>query len=303
MNRLPKCWLVENDRSQKFKDTVLSYLNSKHDKIFSGNWNYYGYNGIHPVCHNTEYCVNNPTLLTLDEFIELSKPIDEFVLPEKWCVECTKENYSILDKWFFEKTSKHRLDSNKCSYWHYPENSDGNSTSSEIWDGYKEITFDQFQKYVLKLKDMEKKIIGYKFKEGCEIYSNAAESIACVPGVNLDTPLPNGCAFTLESPIFSRLQKAVVLDLWFEPVYEEEYPDITINGYKGEFFKDYVKFGCAEIHKNVFIDLNTLNSDLENGDGIIGMKYNRRIESVTIGKGIFTKEQIKQIAEYYLNKK
>lgn len=162
MNRLPKCWLVENDRSQKFKDTVLSYLNGKHNKMFLGNWNYYGYNGIYPACHdNIEYCINNPTLLTLDEFIELSKPIDDFVLPDKWCVKCTKENYLILDKWFFDKTGKHRIDSGHRSYWHYPENNNGNSTSSKVWSNYKEITFDQFQKYVLKQDDMEKKIIGY----------------------------------------------------------------------------------------------------------------------------------------------
>ena len=79
-------------------------------------------------------------------------------------------------------------------------------------------------------------------------------------------------------------------------------PQIEINGYKGEFFEDYVKFGCAEIHKNVFMNLKALNSDLENGDGIIGMKSNRRIESITIGKGTFSKDQIKLITDYYLNK-
>lgn len=81
------------------------------------------------------------------------------------------------------------------------------------------------------------------------------------------------------------------------------YPQIEINGYKGEFFDNYVKFGCAEIHKNIFIDLNTLNKDLVNGDGVIGMKSNRQIESITIGKGTFSKEQIKLIADHYLNKK
>ena len=83
--------------------------------------------------------------------------------------------------------------------------------------------------------------------------------------------------------------------MWFEPVYEEEYPDITINGYKGEFFKDYVKFGCAEIDKEVFIKLHQLGQGIEH--------CNRQLESVTIGKGTFSKDHIKQIAEYYLNKK
>lgn len=67
-------------------------------------------------------------------------------------------------------------------------------------------------------------------------------------------------------------------------------PDITINDYKAEFFDDYVKFGCAEINKEVFIDL------VEAKDY---SHTNRQIESVTIGKGTFTKEQIKAIVEYY----
>ena len=62
-----------------------------------------------------------------------------------------------------------------------------------------------------------------------------------------------------------------------------------------EFFNDYVKFGCAEIDKDVFIRLGQLGQGLNH--------CNRVLESVTIGKGTFSKEQIKQIAGYYLNKK
>lgn len=76
-------------------------------------------------------------------------------------------------------------------------------------------------------------------------------------------------------------------DKWAEII---KTPDIIINGYKAEFFPTYVKFGCAEINKKVFIELATIN------------KYantNRDVESVTIGKGVFTKAQIKEIANYY----
>lgn len=73
------------------------------------------------------------------------------------------------------------------------------------------------------------------------------------------------------------------------------YPQITINNYEGEFFYNYVKFGCAKMQKNLFTDLyKWIEGSSEN--------TNRNIESVTIGKGTFTKEQIKEIAEYYLNK-
>jgi len=74
------------------------------------------------------------------------------------------------------------------------------------------------------------------------------------------------------------------------------YPQITVNGYKGEFFDQYVKFGCAEISKQLFIDLHKTTKVNWSVYG------NKNIESVTIGKGTFSKEQIKEIAEYYKNK-
>lgn len=69
-------------------------------------------------------------------------------------------------------------------------------------------------------------------------------------------------------------------------------PEIFIDGHKGEFFPEYVKFGCAEIDKEVFINLSYNLSHK--------WKFsNRDIEYVTIGNGIFSKEHIKQIANYY----
>ena len=73
------------------------------------------------------------------------------------------------------------------------------------------------------------------------------------------------------------------------------YPQIEINGYKGEFFDWGVKFGYAEIDKDVFIRLGQLGQGLNH--------CNRALESVVIGKGTFSKDQIKLITEYYLNKK
>lgn len=73
------------------------------------------------------------------------------------------------------------------------------------------------------------------------------------------------------------------------------YPQIEINGYKGEFFDWGVKFGCAEIDKDVFIRLGQIGQGLN--------RCNRALESVVIGKGTFSKEQIKLIADHYLNKK
>lgn len=77
---------------------------------------------------------------------------------------------------------------------------------------------------------------------------------------------------------------------WVEII--PSHPKITINGYTGEFFDTHVKFGCAEISKQLFLELYAVkDSTWTNG---------REIESITIGKGTFSKAQIKEIAEYYL---
>lgn len=73
------------------------------------------------------------------------------------------------------------------------------------------------------------------------------------------------------------------------------HPTIEVNSYKGEFFDTYVKFGYAEIDVDWFITLNSLR--------IKKQRTNRDLESVTIGKGTFTSKQIREIAEYYTNKK
>jgi len=70
-------------------------------------------------------------------------------------------------------------------------------------------------------------------------------------------------------------------------------PFIVINNYVGIFFDDYVKFGCAQISKQLFLELYAVKDSAWT---------NREVESITIGKGAFSKDQIKEIAEYYLNK-
>jgi hypothetical protein len=60
------------------------------------------------------------------------------------------------------------------------------------------------------------------------------------------------------------------------------YPQIMINGYKAEFFDDYVKFGCQKFTKEFVINLNKC---LQNND--LKMDY---------------KSEIQEIAEYYLTK-
>lgn len=74
---------------------------------------------------------------------------------------------------------------------------------------------------------------------------------------------------------------------WAEIITE---PEIVVNGYEATFCDGYVQFGCAEIPNYLFKELN----------GIANSKYmqgNRTLQAIKIGDGLFTIDQIKQIAE------
>lgn len=73
-------------------------------------------------------------------------------------------------------------------------------------------------------------------------------------------------------------------------------PEIIISAHKREFFKSYVKFGWVKIDKDIFIGIYHINKY------VVGTYSTEEIESITIGKEVFSKEQIKQIVEYYLFK-
>jgi len=210
---------------------------------------------------------------------------------------------------------------------------------------------------------MEKEIIGYKLKESCNGYYRA------VGQLNISFSVSRSMLIDKYPTVINNLKKAGVLDLWFDPIYKEEFkvgdwvvvindgfnihgqikngdikkitsrdkvnnlydwgvsfsdgsngghnrsiyeclrkatpeeiklaqePLITINDYKGEFFDEYILFGCAKISKDLILSINTLMS-IEESD-----RYPYKpLNSIIIGKGTFTKEQIKEIAEYYLNK-
>lgn len=165
-------------------------------------------------------------LSEIQQYLPDGHPDKEFVLPEKWAVRCSEDTYNIIDEWFFDKTGSHRFDAKKNSYWMYPVASCNVVTTDCIYRSYTEVTFEQFKKYVLKTKGMEEKeIVGYKLKEDCEKYREAATILAPYRSKYFNGeadyliyPAPDGHACTV-----SVLRKAGVLDLWFEPVFKEKF--------------------------------------------------------------------------------
>jgi hypothetical protein len=81
------------------------------------------------------------------------KGVDEFVLPEKWCIKCTKENEDYLTRWREFDTS---ISIGRYMHNVYPNCDKRGVSHSFIKEGYTEITFEQFKKYVLKEKVEEK---------------------------------------------------------------------------------------------------------------------------------------------------
>lgn len=76
----------------------------------------------------------------------------EFVLPEKWCIKLTEENYKTLGKWRTDgelPMSNLHYNCLNC-YLHTPMHNKNGYNEPNKDPKYIEITFDQFKKYVLK---------------------------------------------------------------------------------------------------------------------------------------------------------
>ena len=355
-------WIVEkmldeqvkqgNPRNVKvFEDNIFT------NKMFGGfTWtctenykqnNYYWLDiiqyGIYPPKPSTD----------VDELVEKVSNVirdtltNSFVLPERWCVKVgDPSKYNVFNTW--RKTSGAKLN------YH---GSDGYLTYAGIFysglpKNHTLITFEQFQKYVLKpsspnfvKQHLVEKSPKYKVGDWVSFTSEVDKCIYtskikdwtshsyCVlenkqePFKHLlrkatseeikdakkdallaeaESKYPIGTVFkSAYSGFISKVTDKIRTDIDNDGLVNDEgmyilfkgkwaeiikAPCIIINGYKAEFFPTYVKFGYAEINKEVFIDLATINEY---------SNTNREVESVTIGRGVFTKAQIKEIADYY----
>ena len=140
---------------------------------------------------------------------------EKFEIPEKWCINTSNfsvgeylvNNFVPAQDWYLKMP-------NNVNYFHFKKN------NFHFWreikdEEYTEITFEQFKKYILKQKTMEKELIGYRLKD--EKYRNAVNALIIECGVFSNKIL------SLNSPkTIAALREANVLDVWFEAVYKEE---------------------------------------------------------------------------------
>lgn len=142
-----------------------------------------------------------------------------------------------------------RIANGTCNY--YEKYVSAGDTGYSGWDG---ISRTNKKKYTLSDFLIAGKMIGYKFKKGCLKFESAAKKIIGSNGEFKSIQYPQ-CCFQTNSESTRLLKEAGVLDLWFEPVYEEQYKvgdyfvcNLKRNNYEGELDKIYK---CTEIRDNL----------------------------------------------------
>ena len=143
--------------------------------------------------------------------------------PEKWVISL----YPEVKKWIKDEfKSSFYTDDAQSSVFHFPnwENGNGfsigNHTDNKVRKGYTRITLEQFKKHILKEKEMERKIIGYKLNGKVD-----AEKVAYLLGCR--STEDNGMFFwgchLSDTGVVKKAEELGILDIWFEPVYEEKF--------------------------------------------------------------------------------
>lgn len=179
------------------------------------------------------YIKSNNTGVSRGFFKYRFKIIEEdFVLPDTWYVIVTDENKEVLQNWRFKKDFRNVFNIGSIVIWDYDrytgsyDKTHSAILSYERHPNSKEITFEQFKKYVLKQSNM-KEIIGYKlikpeYIKAVNIILDSIGNVLFKDGITKDTA-------TIEL-----MKSTNVLDIWFEKIYEEEFKIedwVIVNGY------------------------------------------------------------------------
>lgn len=227
----------------------------------------------------------NYNVYTFEQFKEMYLE-EEFVLPEKWCI---RQNKQEINGWANKnkQTDSYYSDLSGVHLFHFPKISDIHLYVNVQLD-YKEITFEQFLKYVLKQETMEKEIIGYKLVK--PEYKGAYEKITNT--ANLDRIEDSLGKLNWVDKAIKDLKEAGVLELWFKPNYKEEKTIVKMHSSnKGEFEievvdkKAYYKPDGAELTKEFIAEILDWFDDSKELTATTQSKliYPLRVDSVKVG--------------------
>lgn len=165
----------------------------------------------------------------------------------------------------------------------YSEESSIYASSNDKWGAYLGESLPR-----VSVKDFftekDKEIIGYRL-----VRNEMRDAVRAILSdkrwfdSSFDVLSKEGANFSIKTEISNELEKAGVLDLWFEPVYEENKPKLpTINGYEGKIEGGKLKYGCASLPKEWF-----------------SSSSNRHIKSMVLSSDVvINEEKMEQIREY-----
>jgi hypothetical protein len=275
--------------------------------------------------------IHDCTEITLEDFKRLVLKQSITALPEKWYCKGYPKVIEYSNKYGVRATRSSFRDkyNEPKHYYAFPAYDDCTSfdcTESLEKAGYIELTYDEFKQLVIpglqeNHDNCKKKIVGYKLKESCEQYRDAAEKIAGYS--KLRDPLQLEHYLKHLNGLFLRnLKAAGVLELWFEPVYEDGFKvgdwvvidNVTNNfggiiGHIGKiheihnelhyltpsctgqcWYKENLRFATAEEIKSaeeIKLMFGDCYWNVKKSDG-----------TATSSHGIVTKQKIKEIVDY-----
>lgn len=237
--------------------------------------------------------------------------MDAIPIPEKWCVRAKNESEQreivrYFDKFYFVEGTFDYM--TVGTYFHYPKHDDW-CTSNKVEKGYHELSFEQFVEYFLTKKiDLEKTF--NQMKEDKKDARRIARYKLVKPEYQLAFSAimkaneTTNWEFSVGSECWERANKTKVLDLWFEPIYEEIFERIVLGTGK---ITVKISSGKIEVEGDNEIsvkDLIIIKNNISSVDStmIRGTKKNYNViypEEVKIGCSTFTRSELNNIIEVY----
>ncbi len=137
----------ENDKAEK----INKFFKECNNCNGSGN-SYYKYYYCNLDNSKGYFTASDETTLPIVKIDDIME--EEFVLPEKWCIKPkdTTEANKIFE---YEGIAKHSDSRSIYYYQHCPPFKGGCTADTVINTGYKEITYEQFLKYVVKIEEKQ----------------------------------------------------------------------------------------------------------------------------------------------------
>jgi hypothetical protein len=220
----------------------------------------------------------------VSKFLPDNHPDKISELPKKWCVRANNgEEGKLMFPWakeFYDDYGDEYVLKDTTNYYIHSDNGKNAGCYKNPQTGFEVLSFDKFKQYIMK-----KEIIGYKLKD--EIFRDPALQLLRtgfaehIPGVDIVQPT------TIEM-----YRKALVLDLWFEPVYKEskvilKFGDTTVECAKGQ---GYVDIREGRITKQ---ELESIINYFQNGPRML--KYKGIATTISYGCKSGTLEELVNI--------